>query len=92
MKIPKLATIPVPAPIWCGMAPQQQMLFVTQRLVEFMASPYFTTFEGFRIRITHPEDTTVFEDVLVIGAEEASKKSVIIPSRGLIMPGNDSKN
>lgn len=41
----------VPEETWKDMNVQQQMLFTTQNLVGFMASPAFMMFKGFRMQV-----------------------------------------
>jgi len=84
----KVATVPVPGEIWDQLVPQHQMKFVLDRLIEFVVSPYFTDFGGFRIVATYPTPNggaPQLTEILAIGREPTpDKPSIIVP--GLIKP------
>jgi hypothetical protein len=75
----KVAVLRIDHRVWAGMPPQQQLLFAMQQALGFMASEFFSDFEGLAVHVIDPAFAKPQQVVLQIGKEPATS-SLIIPA------------
>lgn len=63
----KVAVLRIPADQWHGMTPQQQMLYIVQQAIGFMASEFFADMDGMRIEAIDVADIRNCKTVFQVG-------------------------
>lgn len=63
----KVAVLRIPADEWESWTPQQQLLYVAQQCVGFLASPFYADMEGMRIQVIDPNNIAKCKVVLQVG-------------------------
>lgn len=74
---PKVAVLTVPYGDWSRMSPQQQMLYIGQQILGFMASGYFGEMEGMQIKVINTDDIRRCAVVFQVGGKPTPAPSII---------------
>jgi hypothetical protein len=62
----KVATVPIPGPMWDAATPVQQLAILQIESAKFMAATHGTSFGGFRIVVMRDDESEI---VLIVGRE-----------------------
>jgi hypothetical protein len=63
----KVAILRIPASQWHDMTPQQQMLYIMQQTLGFMASEFFADMDGMRIQVIDTDAISNCKVVFQVG-------------------------
>lgn len=81
----KVATMPIPGPVWDASPPEVQLALLQIEAAKFAASMHQQEWGGFQIVVVR-EGQDEAEVVLSVGGKEEKKSGLIVPERQLIMP------